>query len=1823
MPPTRPPLAPFHLLPSPQPPSPTTPPPPTLPLPISPTPLSPQPPSPKPQSQSTLLPSSPFPPGPPFGSQPPSPSSFYLPVALPPLLPPLAPFPSPPSPQPPSPLSPPPTTLPLPTSPAPLSPQPPSPSSQPPSPPLPSSPSPQGPPFGSQPPSPSSPPLPSPQPPSPLSPPPASLPLLTSPASPSPQPPYPSPQSPSPPLPSSAFPPVPPFGPQSPSPFSFYLPIATPPLPPPFAPFPPLPSPQPPSTLSPPPPPPPLPVSPAPLSSQPPSPSPQSPSPHLPSSPFPHGPPLGPQPPSPFSSYFPVPTPPLPPPLAPSPRLTSRQPPSPPSPPSTTLPLPISPAPLSPLPPSPSPQSPLPPLPSSPFPPGPPLGPQPPSPLSFGLPTAVPPLPPPLAFFPPLPLPLPPSPISPPPPTFPLPLSPGQPFLQPSFPSPPSSVPLLPLIPPPPIPVPQQASPAMPTSEPPSPVPISPPKPPLPPIPGPPTPFMGAPSIPSIPPTPSSPSTPPTSPAPSSPQIPPSMPAALPPPAPIPTGFPANPGRGAMDRFEPSNLNCSVQAIIAPQVATVNTRRVDFTLRLHQDAGAFCDACGCSLQNREGRNSFSTFSDGQALNSVSPNQDIKGSSDYAVNSRYLTSGADIDVLFEANEDGLHDLEMYVGNQAITYQITVDTQPPSVQGSISLTSQLPANIDPNAAASMPETNVELEVLLNFSKPISPLSEGSFFTKHLDVLSINKISDTVFLVVAAGQWGTTAELFLPYYAYRDLAGNFGIKDADLALRIGPSSYIDDDLGKGASIGVGGILGTGVVASAGAAAAGRAFSFRGGLLQSTYHVQFLAMTANLAAPGLSYSYRQLARFFRWSVLAVEGGKLFSQPGGGGMSSVVPSRRSLLGIQNQTSGNSTGDPEGTHGHGFKEADSLQSVLYVLVVCAIILAAIVVAHLLLIVLYTRFSSSPLAPSLLFPRFEFAITALLLVALTFYSTLTLGSDAYGTPATKSAAYAVLCVLVTPFGCFLWWLTLGRLLAHKVESNSIMPEADDAHTPAPSAPSQHSSMYTQGPHWQAFTGAMPPPRMPSFFPHVGPPSTGPMSGHPQGNSNDASAAPACLPHTAGPHWQQFQGPVVPSSLGDDLLSLPNFVNSASGSNGAGQNLRATASAAPATATHRPHMQPVALASSSRAVAEAALAHDLHGAAPPMVPPAPSTPTQAQPAQLAASAPGACADAPPMAPPTLTHPARRAALPHGACAAAPPMAPPTPTCTAQVTFPPEIQPAAQSNAAIAAGVAEAAQGTLPLRLQEHIKAGCNEQRKVPTPLVPHEQSTVSSDEQHSVPTSMAPYEQGTMFSDEQSSVPPSRVPQEQSTMSSDKQHYVPTSMALHEQDRVYSDEHGGSNSLAPHEQGTVFSDEHQGTTFLAQGGCLSAKGAPTQVAQSRPPQRSPPSAASKSWTASKDASHAASDPVRPSHTRITPRAILDHTRVTPHAASDPVRPSHTRVTPRAVDHTRVTPHAASDPVRLSHTRVTPQATRHDPQAAGALTAPRPAVHAHSFSGAHNAAASSQAAFGPHARSMAGAHDTIASTEAAWQPPLLHSSTLAAEAGRAPAGQGRPELHFAWQDDPHSGFDLQGDQRQPVGEANEQPRQHGVDQADAPDAAFQEPSVLQEHSLMSMMLPSDATHKRYAFIFGDTVKEGSMHVDHWWLLIANPLNFSHKVACAAVFGVYGLTAQSWEQLGLLMALQGVMLVYLLLAWPYLQWQLQALELVAHTLEAIIIIFGILQMDGSSEAYMTWVMIGNEGADACARTASLSNTIDTAFPDARDPCHNFYWLSLKTFSS
>ncbi|GFR47873.1 hypothetical protein Agub_g9682, partial [Astrephomene gubernaculifera] len=45
------------------------------------------------------------------------------------------------------------------------------------------------------------------------------------------------------------------------------------------------------------------------------------------------------------------------------------------------------------------------------------------------------------------------------------------------------------------------------------------------------------------------------------------------------------------------------------------------------------------------------------------------------------------------------------------------------------------------------------------------------------------------------------------------------------------------------------------------------RGTLLQSSYHVQLLAMSAYMASSGVGEQYRHFAAYFRWSVMSIKG--------------------------------------------------------------------------------------------------------------------------------------------------------------------------------------------------------------------------------------------------------------------------------------------------------------------------------------------------------------------------------------------------------------------------------------------------------------------------------------------------------------------------------------------------------------------------------------------------------------------------------------------------------------------------------------------------------------------------------------------------------------------------------------------------------------------------------------------------------------------------------------------------------------------------------------------------------------------------------------------
>lgn len=76
------------------------------------------------------------------------------------------------------------------------------------------------------------------------------------------------------------------------------------------------------------------------------------------------------------------------------------------------------------------------------------------------------------------------------------------------------------------------------------------------------------------------------------------------------------------------------------------------------------------------------------------------------------------------------LQLSVGNQAIVYQLTVDTQPPSVESIIRWTNRLPPLMEPNAASNIPNAYVAtLALWMNFTKPIRPLNEASNNTQIL--------------------------------------------------------------------------------------------------------------------------------------------------------------------------------------------------------------------------------------------------------------------------------------------------------------------------------------------------------------------------------------------------------------------------------------------------------------------------------------------------------------------------------------------------------------------------------------------------------------------------------------------------------------------------------------------------------------------------------------------------------------------------------------------------------------------------------------------------------------------------------------------------------------------------------------------------------------------------------------------------------------------------------------------------------------------------------------------------------------------------------------
>ena len=232
--------------------------------------------------------------------------------------------------------------------------------------------------------------------------------------------------------------------------------------------------------------------------------------------------------------------------------------------------------------------------------------------------------------------------------------------------------------------------------------------------------------------------------------------------------------------------------------------------------------------------------------------------------------------------------------------------------------------------------------------------------------------------------------------------------------------------------------------------------GYVQLAFHLQTLAMTAQLASPGILEAYRDLALHWRWSLLAFKGnlgpfdeqfsntqqhlpavdvaGGLLAAVGGAEVIGAPPTataqgRRMLL---EAGSGNSSGGGKPlSDGYSvLYQSDAVllldsQDLLYALAVATIILGAVMLIHLLVMVLYVRCISAQLHPYLAAPRAEMAVGALLVVALTFYACLDLGSGGEGVAlwrGSKAAAVVVLVLLTAGLTVFLWWLTLARVWA---------------------------------------------------------------------------------------------------------------------------------------------------------------------------------------------------------------------------------------------------------------------------------------------------------------------------------------------------------------------------------------------------------------------------------------------------------------------------------------------------------------------------------------------------------------------------------------------------------------------------------------------------------------------------------------------------------------------------------------------------------------------------------------------------------------------------------
>ncbi|EFJ43952.1 hypothetical protein VOLCADRAFT_95896 [Volvox carteri f. nagariensis] len=130
------------------------------------------------------------------------------------------------------------------------------------------------------------------------------------------------------------------------------------------------------------------------------------------------------------------------------------------------------------------------------------------------------------------------------------------------------------------------------------------------------------------------------------------------------------------------------------------------------------------------------------------------------------------------------------------------------------------------------------------------------------------------------------------------------------------------------------------------------------------------------------------------------------------------------------------------------QDIVYTLCTAAILMGGLLIGHLAAILLYRACIGQKLPTPLHFPRLELTLAGPLLVAITFYASLTLGLTAKNWNKSRIIALLVLLLIVFLYIFPMWWLTVCRW---------YLRERSDRPTDAPAA-------NITGPHWNPVPAA---------------------------------------------------------------------------------------------------------------------------------------------------------------------------------------------------------------------------------------------------------------------------------------------------------------------------------------------------------------------------------------------------------------------------------------------------------------------------------------------------------------------------------------------------------------------------------------------------------------------------------------------------------------------------------------------------------------------------------------------------------------------------------------